>query len=255
MCGIVGYIGHRDAYPIIIKGLKRLEYRGYDSAGIMLFNDTNIVVKTKGKVSDLEQIVASHDNKGKTLGMGHTRWATHGIPSDLNSHPHLSNSGKIAIVHNGIIENYASLKKMLSDNGFHFKSDTDTEVLVNLIEFIKTSQNLKVGKAVQIALTQVVGAYAVAVIDADRPGEVVVAKLGSPLAIGIGKDEYFIASDASPFIEYTKRTIYLDDNEMAVISRAQGFKMYSIISDKVITPIVQDIQLSLETIEKGGFGR
>ena len=248
MCGIVGYIGHRDAYPIIIKGLKRLEYRGYDSAGIMLFNDTNIVVKTKGKVSDLEQIAASHDNKGKTLGMGHTRWATHGIPSDLNSHPHLSNSGKIAIVHNGIIENYASLKKMLSDNGFHFKSDTDTEVLVNLIEFIKTSQNLKVGKAVQIALTQVVGAYAVAVIDADRPGEVVVAKLGSPLAIGIGKDEYFIASDASPFIEYTKRTIYLDDNEMAVISRAQGFKMYSIISDKVITPIVQDIQLSLTNL-------
>ena len=253
MCGIVGYIGHRDAYPIIIKGLKRLEYRGYDSAGITLFDDTIIVVKTKGKVADLEQIAASHVNKGKTLGMGHTRWATHGVPSDLNSHPHLSNSGKIAIVHNGIIENYASLKKMLSDNGFHFKSDTDTEVLVNLIEFIKTSQNLKVGKAVQIALTQVVGAYAVAVIDADRPGEVVVAKLGSPLAIGIGKDEYFIASDASPFIEYTKRTIYLDDNEMAVISREQGFKMYSITSDKAITPIIQDIQLSLETIEKGGF--
>ena len=253
MCGIVGYIGYRDAYPIIIKGLKRLEYRGYDSAGITLFDDSSTVVKTKGKVSDLEQTAASHDNKGKTLGMGHTRWATHGIPSDLNSHPHLSNSGKIAIVHNGIIENYAALKKMLSDNGFHFKSDTDTEVLVNLIEFIKTSQNLKVGKAVQIALTQVVGAYAIAVIDADRPGEVVVAKLGSPLAIGIGKDEYFIASDASPFIEYTKRTIYLDDNEMAVISREQGFKMYSIINDKVITPIIQDIQLSLETIEKGGF--
>ena len=253
MCGIVGYIGYRDAYPIIIKGLKRLEYRGYDSAGITLFDNANTVVKTKGKVSDLEQTAASHDNKGKTLGMGHTRWATHGIPSDLNSHPHLSNSGKIAIVHNGIIENYAALKKMLSDNGFHFISDTDTEVLVNLIEFIKTSQNLKVGKAVQIALTQVVGAYAIAVIDADRPGEVVVAKLGSPLAIGIGKDEYFIASDASPFIEYTKRTIYLDDNEMAVISREQGFKMYSIINDKVITPIIQDIQLSLETIEKGGF--
>ena len=253
MCGIVGYIGYRDAYPIIIKGLKRLEYRGYDSAGITLFDDSSTVVKTKGKVSDLEQTAASHDNKGKTLGMGHTRWATHGIPSDLNSHPHLSNSGKIAIVHNGIIENYAALKKMLSDNGFNFISDTDTEVLVNLIEFIKTSQNLKVGKAVQIALTQVVGAYAIAVIDADRPGEVVVAKLGSPLAIGIGKDEYFIASDASPFIEYTKRTIYLDDNEMAVISREQGFKMYSIINDKVITPIIQDIQLSLETIEKGGF--
>lgn len=253
MCGIVGYIGHRDAYPIIIKGLKRLEYRGYDSAGITLFGDKNVVVKTKGKVSDLERIAASNSSKGNTMGMGHTRWATHGIPSDLNSHPHLSNSGKIAIVHNGIIENYASLKKMLSDNGFHFKSDTDTEVLVNLIEFIKTSQNVKVGKAVQIALTQVVGAYAIAVIDKDRPDEVVVAKLGSPLAIGIGKDEYFIASDASPFIEYTKRTIYLDDNEMAVISKEQGFKMYSITSDKVITPIIQDIQLSLETIEKGGF--
>ena len=253
MCGIVGYIGHRDAYPIIIKGLKRLEYRGYDSAGISLFGDKNVVVKTKGKVSDLERIAASNSSKGNTIGMGHTRWATHGMPSDLNSHPHLSNSGKIAIVHNGIIENYASLKKMLSDNGFHFKSDTDTEVLVNLIEFIKTSQNVKVGKAVQIALTQVVGAYAIAVIDEDRPYEVVVAKLGSPLAIGIGKDEYFIASDASPFIEYTKRTIYLDDNEMAVISREQGFKMYSILSDKVITPNIQDIQLSLETIEKGGF--
>ena len=251
MCGIVGYIGHRDAYPIIVKGLKRLEYRGYDSAGVALFNDSNVVVKTKGKVLDLEQLAATHSTKGKSLGMGHTRWATHGIPSDLNSHPHLSNSGKIAIVHNGIIENYASLKKMLSDNGFHFKSDTDTEVLVNLIEFIKINQKVKIGKAVQIALSQVVGAYAV--VDVDRSDEIVVAKLGSPLAIGIGKDEYFIASDASPFIEYTKRTIYLDDNEMAVISRRKGFKMYSIISDKLITPTIQDIKLSLETIEKGGY--
>jgi len=253
MCGIVGYIGHRDAYPIIVKGLKRLEYRGYDSAGVALFNDSNVVVKTKGKVLDLEQLAATHSTKGKSLGMGHTRWATHGIPSDLNSHPHLSNSGKIAIVHNGIIENYASLKKMLSDNGFHFKSDTDTEVLVNLIEFIKINQKVKIGKAVQIALSQVVGAYAIAVVDVDRSDEIVVAKLGSPLAIGIGKDEYFIASDASPFIEYTKRTIYLDDNEMAVISRRKGFKMYSIISDKLITPTIQDIKLSLETIEKGGY--
>ena len=253
MCGIVGYIGHRDAYPIIVKGLKRLEYRGYDSAGVALFNDSNVVVKTKGKVLDLEQLAATHSTKGKSLGMGHTRWATHGIPSDLNSHPHLSNSGKIAIVHNGIIENYASLKKMLSDNGFHFKSDTDTEVLVNLIEFIKINQKVKIGKAVQIALSQVVGAYAIAVVDVDRSDEIVVAKLGSPLAIGIGKDEYFIASDASPFIEYTKRTIYLDDNEMAVISRRKGFKMYSITSDKLITPTIQDIKLSLETIEKGGY--
>jgi len=253
MCGIVGYIGHRDAYPIIVKGLKRLEYRGYDSAGVALFNDSNVVVKTKGKVLDLEQLAATHSTKGKSLGMGHTRWATHGIPSDLNSHPHLSNSGKIAIVHNGIIENYASLKKMLSDNGFHFKSDTDTEVLVNLIEFIKINQKVKIGKAVQIALSQVVGAYAIAVVDVDRSDEIVVAKLGSPLAIGIGKDEYFIASDASPFIEYTKRTIYLDDKEMAVISRRKGFKMYSIISDKLITPTIQDIKLSLETIEKGGY--
>ena len=253
MCGIVGYIGHRDAYPIIVKGLKRLEYRGYDSAGVALFNDSNVVVKTKGKVLDLEQLAATHSTKSKSLGMGHTRWATHGIPSDLNSHPHLSNSGKIAIVHNGIIENYASLKKMLSDNGFHFKSDTDTEVLVNLIEFIKINQKVKIGKAVQIALSQVVGAYAIAVVDVDRSDEIVVAKLGSPLAIGIGKDEYFIASDASPFIEYTKRTIYLDDNEMAVISRRKGFKMYSIISDKLITPTIQDIKLSLETIEKGGY--
>ena len=253
MCGIVGYIGHRDAYPIIVKGLKRLEYRGYDSAGVALFNDSNVVVKTKGKVLDLEQLAATHSTKGKSLGMGHTRWATHGIPSDLNSHPHLSNSGKIAIVHNGIIENYASLKKMLSDNGFHFKSDTDTEVLVNLIEFIKINQKVKIGKAVQIALSQVVGAYAIAVVDVDRSDEIVVAKLGSPLAIGIGKDEYFIASDASPFIEYTKRTIYLDDNEMAVISRRKGFKMYSITSDKLITTTIQDIKLSLETIEKGGY--
>jgi glucosamine--fructose-6-phosphate aminotransferase (isomerizing) len=253
MCGIVGYIGHRDAYPIIVKGLKRLEYRGYDSAGVALFNKSNVVVKTKGKVLDLEQLAATHSTKGKSLGMGHTRWATHGIPSDLNSHPHLSNSGKIAVVHNGIIENYASLKKMLLDNGFHFKSDTDTEVLVNLIEFIKINQKVKIGKAAQIALSQVVGAYAIAVVDVDRSDEIVVAKLGSPLAIGIGKDEYFIASDASPFIEYTKRTIYLDDNEMAVISRKKGFKMYSIISDKLITPTIQDIKLSLETIEKGGY--
>lgn len=253
MCGIVGYIGHRDAYPIIIKGLKRLEYRGYDSAGITLYGNGSQLVKTKGKVSDLEELVIVEKAQGNTLGLGHTRWATHGSPSNVNSHPHTSNSGNISIVHNGIIENYASIKKVLTDNGFSFSSETDTEVLVNLIEFIKISQNVKIGQAVQIALTQVVGAYAIAVFDNERPHEIVVAKLGSPLAIGIGKDEYFIASDASPFIEYTKRTIYLEDNEMAVISRKKGFKMYSITSDTVVTPKIQEIQLSLEKIEKGGF--
>ena len=253
MCGIVGYIGHRDAYPIIIKGLKRLEYRGYDSAGITLFGNETHLLKTKGKVSDLEQLVTNQEMNGNTLGLGHTRWATHGIPSNLNSHPHTSNSGNISIVHNGIIENYASIKKILIENGFTFSSDTDTEVLVNLIEYVKTSQDVKIGQAVQIALNQVVGAYAIAVFDSERPNEVIVAKLGSPLAIGIGKDEYFIASDASPFIEYTNRTIYLEDNEMAVISRKKGFKMYSITSDTAVTPKIQEIQLSLEKIEKGGF--
>ena len=253
MCGIVGYIGHRDAYPIIIKGLKRLEYRGYDSAGITLYGNQVKLAKTKGKVFDLEQLMSTQDLQASALGLGHTRWATHGIPSNVNSHPHTSNSGNISIVHNGIIENYAAIKKVLTDNGFTFSSETDTEVLVNLIEFIKISQNVKVGQAVQIALNQVVGAYAIAVFDSERPHEIVVAKLGSPLAIGIGKDEYFIASDASPFIEYTNRTIYLEDNEMAVISRKKGFKMYSITSDTAVTPKIQEIQLSLEKIEKGGF--
>ena len=253
MCGIVGYIGHRDAYPIIIKGLKRLEYRGYDSAGITLYGNQVKLAKTKGKVFDLEQLMSTQDLQASALGLGHTRWATHGIPSNVNSHPHTSNSGNISIVHNGIIENYAAIKKVLTDNGFTFSSETDTEVLVNLIEFIKISQNVKVGQAVQIALNQVMGAYAIAVFDSERPHEIVVAKLGSPLAIGIGKDEYFIASDASPFIEYTNRTIYLEDNEMAVISRKKGFKMYSIADDKTVTPKIQEIQLSLEKIEKGGF--
>jgi glutamine---fructose-6-phosphate transaminase (isomerizing) len=253
MCGIVGYIGNREAFPIIIKGLKRLEYRGYDSAGITLFGKAGKTFKTKGKVADLERIAGTNTNGGNTLGLGHTRWATHGIPSDKNAHPHLSNTGRISIIHNGIIENYASLKKILIENGYRFKSDTDTEVLVNLIEYIKLSQDVKIGQAVQIALNQVIGAYAIAVFDLDRPEEIIVAKLGSPLAIGLGTDEYFIASDASPFIEYTNRTIYLDDNEMAVISRDKGFKMYSIPSDKALTPKIQEIQLSLEKIEKAGY--
>ena len=252
MCGIVGYVGNRAAYTIIIKGLKRLEYRGYDSAGIALLNSGLQLVKTKGKVADLEEKAKQNSGSG-TLGIGHTRWATHGVPNDVNAHPHTSNSGRLVLVHNGIIENYESLRAYLNEQGFSFSSETDTEVLVNLIEHIQTTQGLKTGKAVQIALNQVVGAYAIAVFDKERPAEMVVAKLGSPLAIGLGKDEYFVASDASPFIEYTKRSIYLEDNEMAVISREKGLKMYSIPDNSRVDPNVQELQLSLEKIEKGGY--
>ena len=252
MCGIVGYVGNRAAYPIIIKGLKRLEYRGYDSAGIALLNSGLQLVKTKGKVADLEEKAKQNSGSG-TLGIGHTRWATHGVPNDVNAHPHTSNSGRLVLVHNGIIENYESLRAYLKEQGFSFSSETDTEVLVNLIEHIQITQGLKTGKAVQIALNQVVGAYAIAVFDKERPAEMVVAKLGSPLAIGLGKDEYFVASDASPFIEYTKRSIYLEDNEMAVISREKGLKMYSIPDNSRVDPNVQELQLSLEKIEKGGY--
>ena len=252
MCGIVGYVGNRAAYPIIIKGLKRLEYRGYDSAGIALLNSTLHLVKTKGKVADLEEKAKQNSGSG-TLGIGHTRWATHGVPNDVNAHPHSSNSGRLVLVHNGIIENYESLRVYLKEQGFSFSSETDTEVLVNLIEHIQITQALKTGKAVQIALNQVVGAYAIAVFDKERPAEMVVAKLGSPLAIGLGKDEFFVASDASPFIEYTNRSIYLEDNEMAVISREKGLKMYSIPDNSRLNPNEQELQLSLEKIEKGGY--
>ena len=252
MCGIVGYIGNRAAYPIIIQGLKRLEYRGYDSAGIALLNSELHLTKTKGKVADLEA-KAEQNHRSGTLGIGHTRWATHGVPNDVNAHPHTSNSGRLVLVHNGIIENYESLRSYLTDQGFSFSSETDTEVLVNLIEHIQITQGLKTGKAVQIALNQVVGAYAIAVFDKERPKEVVVAKLGSPLAIGLGKDEYFIASDASPFIEYTNRSIYLEDNEMAVINQDKGLKMYAIPDNSRVDPHIQELQLSLEKIEKGGY--
>ena len=252
MCGIVGYIGNRAAYPIIIKGLKRLEYRGYDSAGVALLNSELQLTKTKGKVADLE-VKAQQNNRSGTLGIGHTRWATHGVPNDVNAHPHTSNSGRLVLVHNGIIENYESLRAYLTKKGFSFSSETDTEVLVNLIEHIQTTQGLKTGKAVQTALNQVVGAYAIAVFDKERPKEIVVAKLGSPLAIGLGKDEYFVASDASPFIEYTNRSIYLEDNEMAVINQDKGLKMYTIPENSRVDPQIQELQLSLEKIEKGGY--
>ena len=255
MCGIVGYIGHREAYPIVIKGLQRLEYRGYDSAGIALYDGNTIKLsKTKGKVSDLKaRKMESEVSIDGTLGIGHTRWATHGVPNDVNSHPHYSNSGDLVIIHNGIIENYDSLKQELIKRGYTFQSDTDTEVLVNLIEDVKKNENTKLGKAVQIALNQVVGAYAIAVFDKNKPNEIVVAKLGSPLAIGIGEDEFFIASDASPFIEYTKNAIYLEDEQMAIIRRGKDIKIRKIKNDALVDPYVQELQLNLEQIEKGGY--
>jgi len=254
MCGIVGYIGHREAYPIILKGLKRLEYRGYDSAGIALYDGCEIKLsKTKGKVVDLEAKLEKEISTKGSLGIGHTRWATHGVPNDVNSHPHFSNSGDLVIIHNGIIENYDSLKTELKKRGYIFHSDTDTEVLVNLIEDVMKNDNLKLGKAVQIALNQVVGAYAIAVFDKKKPNEIVVAKLGSPLAIGVGDDEFFIASDASPFIEYTKNAIYLEDEEMAIIRRGKDLKIRKIKDDTLVDPYVQELQINLEQIEKGGY--
>ena len=256
MCGIVGYIGPRDAYPIVIEGLKRLEYRGYDSAGIALFDGTDLKVsKTKGKVADLEERSGKEITKNGNVGIGHTRWATHGVPNDVNSHPHLSNSGELVIIHNGIIENYDSLKQELISRGYTFKSDTDTEVLINLIEDVKKQENVKLGKAVQIALNQVIGAYAIAVFDKSKPEEVVVARLGSPLAIGIGEneDEFFIASDASPFLEYTKDAVYLEDEEMAVIRFHKGIKVRKIKDDSLVDTYVQKLQINLEQIEKGGY--
>ena len=254
MCGIVGYIGHRDAYPVIIKGLHRLEYRGYDSAGIVLYDGKDLKLsKTKGKVSDLEMKAQNDKTIFGKIGMGHTRWATHGVPNDVNSHPHFSNSGKLVIIHNGIIENYEPLKQELIKRGYTFKSDTDTEVLVNLIEEVKKKENCKLGKAVQIALNQVIGAYAIAVIDVEKLDEIIVARLGSPLAIGIGEDEFFIASDATPFIEYTSNAIYLEDEEMAIVRLHKPLKVRKIKDDSLVDPYIQELQLNLEQIEKGGY--
>ncbi len=254
MCGIVAYMGNKDAYPIIIKGLQRLEYRGYDSAGVVLYDGQDVhLSKTKGKVEDLKNKAEASINTVGKLGLGHTRWATHGIPNDINSHPHYSNSGDLVIIHNGIIENYETLKKALQERGYVFESDTDTEVLVNLIEEVKKKEGVKLGKAVQIALNQVVGAYAIAVFDKTKPDEIVVAKLGSPLAIGIGEDEYFIASDASPFIEFTNNAVYLEDEEMAIVRRGKEIKLRKIKDDAIAYPTIQELQLNIEEIEKGGY--
>lgn len=253
MCGIVGYIGQRQAYPILIKGLHRLEYRGYDSAGIALINPAGElgVFKTKGKVADLEALVANRDVTG-TVGIGHTRWATHGEPNDTNAHPHYSQTKNLALIHNGIIENYAVIKNELKGHGYNFRSETDTEVLVQFIEYVKSSGNLDLFHAVQVALSQVVGAYAIAVIDKNNPDCIVAARKSSPLVIGIGEGEYFLGSDASPIIEYTDQVVYLEDEQVALISRSHGLDVRN-LSDVEQTPEVKTLQLSLSQLEKGGY--
>src|SRR5690606_26781134 len=254
MCGIVGYTGFQDAYSVVINGLRRLEYRGYDSAGIVLDGQGAFsMAKTKGKVDDL--VAVSEEMKGKaTVGMGHTRWATHGVPSDRNSHPHLSNNGKIALVHNGIIENYDTIKIMLTEKGFTFQSETDTEVLVNLIQyFMDLNPETDFPSAVRYALNEVYGAYAITVMHDDFPGRPVVGRLGSPLAIGLGENEFFIASDALPIVAFTKEAIYLEEGHMATISMEHGVYIRSIADKARIEPAIQELKFSLEQIEKGGY--
>ncbi|QCR24051.1 glutamine--fructose-6-phosphate transaminase (isomerizing) [Pontibacter sp. SGAir0037] len=250
MCGIVAYVGHREASPIIIKGLKRLEYRGYDSAGIALLNGDLNVYKKKGKVSKLENFLAEQDVHSN-IGMGHTRWATHGEPNDVNAHPHYSTSGNLAIIHNGIIENYASLKKLLIEKGHTFKSETDSEVFINLIEEIRIQNKCNLVEAVRLALHEVVGAYAIVVLAKDSPNQLVAARKGSPLVVGIGEGEYFLASDATPIIEYTNDVVYLNDLEIAVIR--DGELDIRSIEDVKQTPYIHKLELALEQIEKGGY--
>ncbi|MBU1368117.1 MAG: glutamine--fructose-6-phosphate transaminase (isomerizing) [Bacteroidetes bacterium] len=251
MCGIVAYLGPKEAYPILINGLKRLEYRGYDSAGIALLNSSLNVYKTKGKVADLEAFVKDVDLHG-TIGIAHTRWATHGEPNDVNAHPHFSQSKEIALIHNGIIENYAPLRRELEVRGYVFESHTDTEVLTNLIEDIKKNEKVTLFEAVRIALNQVIGAYAIVVIDANDPNSLIAARKGSPLVIGIGSDDYYVASDATPIIEHTRNVVYLDDEEIAQISRSSDLKIKT-IRNKEKTPYIQELEMNLSTLEKGGF--
>lgn len=251
MCGIVAYLGEREAYPVLIKGLKRLEYRGYDSAGVALLDNDLHVYKKAGKVSELEAFVADKNINGN-IGIGHTRWATHGVPNDTNAHPHMSNSGQFALVHNGIIENYAPIKEQLQKSGYVFHSQTDTEVLVNLIEEVKKQEKVSLEDAVRIALNQVVGAYAIVVIDKENNDRLIAARKGSPLVVGIGEAEFFVASDASPIIEYTKHVVYLDDQEYAIIDRDGTFTVKT-LGNVEISPFIQQLQLDLESIEKGGF--
>ncbi|WP_026897283.1 glutamine--fructose-6-phosphate transaminase (isomerizing) [Daejeonella oryzae] len=250
MCGIVGYIGYREAWPIIIKGLHRLEYRGYDSAGVALMNGGLNIYKKAGKVSELEDFTQGV-NLGGHMGMGHTRWATHGAPSDRNSHPHTSGDDNLAIIHNGIIENYSSLKETLISRGHTFKSDTDTEVLIHLIQDIQEQTSVDLREAVRIALNEVIGAYAIVIMSKDEPDQLIAARKGSPMVLGVGKNEYFVASDASPIIEYTKNVIYLNDNEIAYIKRDE--LLIKSIDNIVQTPYIQELELKLEMLEKGGY--
>ncbi|MCA6362192.1 MAG: glutamine--fructose-6-phosphate transaminase (isomerizing) [Bacteroidetes bacterium] len=251
MCGIVAYIGEREAYPILIKGLQRLEYRGYDSAGVALVSNRLNVYKSKGKVADLVAI-AQHNDRTGSIGIGHTRWATHGEPNDVNAHPHYSGSRKTVIIHNGIIENYASLKAELKNRGHVFESDTDTEVLVHLIEDIQQREGVALDEAVRIALNNVVGAYAIVILNEDNPNQLIAARKSSPLVIGVGANELFVASDATPIVEYTKNVVYLDDEQIAVLNRDGKYHIRT-IHNKEITPYIQELQLQLEAIEKGGF--
>ncbi|HLN54279.1 MAG TPA: glutamine--fructose-6-phosphate transaminase (isomerizing) [Lentimicrobium sp.] len=251
MCGIVAYIGPREAYPILIKGLHRLEYRGYDSAGVALINSDLKLYKTRGKVSDLEEAVKGKDLTG-TIGIAHTRWATHGEPNDVNAHPHFSYSKNLAIIHNGIIENYAPLKQELLKRGYTFVSETDTEVLIHLIEDIELNESVKLEEALQIALNQVVGAYAIVIIDKNDPDKLIAARKGSPLVVGIGEKEFFVASDATPIVEYTRDVVYLNDEEIAVVTRGGDLKIKTISNiDK--TPYIQTLEINLSALEKEGF--
>lgn len=251
MCGIVAYVGPKQAYPILIKGLQRLEYRGYDSAGIALLNGELNMHKAKGKVSKLEEYLQDKNLDG-TIGIAHTRWATHGEPNYINAHPHFSQTKNLAIIHNGIIENYASIKEELQNRGYKFESDTDTEVLINLIEDIRINEKVLLDEAVRIALNQVVGAYAIVILSADHPNTLITARKGSPLVIGIGKDDYYVASDATPIIEYTKDVVYLEDEEIAVITRGEELKIKS-IKNKEKTPYIQQLEWNLAELEKGGY--
>ena len=250
MCGIIGYTGHRDAYLVVVKGLKRLEYRGYDSAGVALHEKTLRVYKKMGKVADLEEHTIGKDISGKT-GIGHTRWATHGEPSDRNAHPHLSSSGKLAMIHNGIIENYAQLKKELTQKGYVFKSDTDTEVLLNFIDEIKQNNVCTLEEAIRVALKRVTGAYVILLLDAENPDTIIAARKGSPLVIGIGKGEHFLASDASPIIEYTKEVVYVNDYEIAIVKKDE--LILKNLGNEKQTPFIQKLDMELAAIEKGGY--
>ena len=251
MCGIVAYLGQKDAFPILIKGLQRLEYRGYDSAGVALIDNTLKIYKCKGKVNDLVQHTNNKDVKG-TIGMGHTRWATHGVPNDINAHPHLSGDGNLAIIHNGIIENYAALKTELTKRGHSFISDTDTEILIHLIEEIQRETRTTLDEAVRMALHSVVGAYAIVILNKNNPNQIIAARKSSPLVIGIGENEFFLASDATPIVEHTRNVVYMNDDEIAILDRQTGLTIKN-IENEIQEPFVQELEWNLELLEKGGY--